>query len=52
MCIQKPDNVASSSLPMICQWPHGTLRTWAHDVRLYIAGANEPKSAQKVKQGA
>ena len=25
---------------------------WAHDVRLDIAGTNEPKSAQQVKQGA
>ena len=25
--------------------------TWAHDVRLHIAGTNEPKSAQQAKQG-
>ena len=27
------------------------LRTWAHNVRLHIAGTSEPKSAQQVKQG-
>ena len=26
--------------------------TWAHDVRLHIAGTNKPKSAQQDKQGA
>ena len=26
--------------------------TWAHYVRLHIAGTNEPKSAQQAKQGA
>ena len=26
--------------------------TWAFDVRLHITGTNDPKSAQKVKQGA
>ena len=26
--------------------------TWAHDLRLYIAGPNEPKIAQQVKQRA
>ena len=25
---------------------------WAFDVRLHITGTNDPKSAQKVKQGA
>ena len=25
---------------------------WAHEVRLLIAGTNEPKTAQRVKQGA
>ena len=29
----------------------GNSFTWAHDVRLHIAGTNEPKSAQKAKQG-
>ena len=36
----------------IDQWPHGNSYTWAHDKRLHIAGPNEPKSAQQVKQGA
>ena len=26
--------------------------TWAHDVRLHVAGTNEPKCAQQAKQGA
>ena len=41
-----------SRLLPIRQWPHGNSCTWAHDVRLHIAGTNEPKSAQQVKQGA
>ena len=24
---------------------------WAHNIRLHIAGTNEPKSAQQAKQG-
>ena len=32
------------------QWLCGNSCTWAHDVRLYIAGTNEPKSAQEAKQ--
>ena len=27
------------------QWLSGNSCTWAHDVRLHIAGTNEPKSA-------
>ena len=34
------------------QWLCGNSCTWAHDVRLHIAGTNEPKSAQQAKQGA
>ena len=34
------------------QWLCGNSCTWAHNVRLHIAGTNEPKSAQQVKQGA
>ena len=30
----------------------GTHALWAHNVRLHIVGNNEPKSAQKAKQGA
>ena len=30
----------------------GNSCTWAHDVRLHIAGTSEPKSAQQAKQGA
>ena len=48
--VKKTDNVPSQLLP-IRQWPHGNSCTWAHDVRLHIAGTNEPKSAQQVKQG-
>ena len=49
--VQKTDN-APSRLLSLRQWPHGNSYTWAHDVRLHIAGINEPKSAQQVKQGA
>ena len=39
MCgVKKTDNVPSC--------------TWTHDVQLQIAGTNERKSAQQVKQGA
>ena len=34
------------------QWLYGNSCPWAHDVRLHIAGTNEPKSAQQAKQGA
>ena len=34
------------------QWLCGNLCTWAHDIRLHIAGTNEPKSVQQAKQGA
>ena len=28
------------------QWLCGNSHTWAHDIRLYITGTNEPKSAR------
>ena len=31
------------------QWLYGNSCSWVHDVRLHIAGANEPKSAQQAK---
>ena len=34
------------------QWLCGNSCTWAHNLRLHIADAIEPKSAQQVKQGA
>ena len=34
------------------QWLCGNSCTWAHDVRLHIAGTNERKSVQQAKQGA
>ena len=37
-----------SRLLQIRQWPNGNSCTWAHDVRLHIAGTNEPKSTQQV----
>ena len=49
--VEKTDNVLSRLLP-IRQWPYGNSCAWTHDVRLYIAGTNEPKSTQQVKQGA
>ena len=49
--VKKTDSVPSRLLP-IRQWPHDNSCTWAHDIRLHIAGANEPKSVQKVKEGA
>ena len=49
--VKKTDSVPSQLLPFR-QWPHGYSCTWAHDVRLHIAGTNEPKSAQQFKQGA
>ena len=36
------NNVPSRLSP---QWVCGNSCTWAHDVRLHIAGNNEPKSA-------
>ena len=42
-------NVSSRLSP---QWLCSNSFTWAHDVRLHIAGTNKPKSAQQVKQGA
>ena len=32
------------------QWLCGNSCTWVYDVRLHIAGTNEPKSAQETKQ--
>ena len=49
--VKKTDHVLSRLLP-IRQWSHGNSCTWAYDVRLDIAGTNEPKSVQQVKQGA
>ena len=46
--VKKKDKV-SSRLSLIRQWPHCNSCTWALDVRLQIAGTNEPKSAQQVK---
>ena len=43
------NNVPSRLSP---RWLYGNSWTWAHDVRLHIAGTNEPKSAQQAKQGA
>ena len=34
------------------QYLCGNSCTWADDVRLHIAGTNEPKSAQQAKQEA
>ena len=42
-------NVPSRLLP---QWLHGNSFAWTHDVRLHIAGTNEPEKAQQGKQGA
>ena len=39
------NNVVPSRLSP--QWLCGNSCTWAHDVRLHIAGTNEPKSAQQ-----
>ena len=40
------NNVPSRLSP---RWLYGNSWTWAHDVRLHIAGTNEPKSAQQAK---
>ena len=48
VCIHE-NNVPSRLSP---HWLCGNSSTWAHDVRLHIAGSNEPKSAQQAKQGA
>ena len=39
-----------SRLLLILRWLHGNSCSWARDIRLHIAGTNEPKSTQKVKQ--
>ena len=53
MCIYNicnhENNVPSRLSP---QWLCGNSWTWANDVRLHIAGTNEPESAQEDKQGA
>ena len=49
--VKQTDNVPSRLLPFH-QWPHGNSCSWTHDVRLHIAGTNEPKSPQQAKQGA
>ena len=38
-----------SRLLLILQWPRGNSCSWARDIRLHIAGTNEPKSTQQVK---
>ena len=43
------NNVPSRLSP---QWLCGNQCTWAHDVRLHIAGTNKSKSAQQAKQRA
>ena len=42
------NNVLSRLSP---QWFYGDSCTWAHDVRLQIAGTNELESAQQAKRG-
>ena len=37
-------------LLLILRWLYGNSCSWARDTRLHIAGTNEPKSTQKVKQ--
>ena len=49
ICIHE-NNAPSSWLSQ--QWLCGNSCIWAHDVRLYIAGTNEPKCAQEANQGA
>ena len=49
--VKKTGNMTSRLLP-IRRWPHDNSCTWAHDVRLHIAGTNEPNNAQQVKQVA
>ena len=44
------ENDVPSWLSPQCLWVNTC--TWAQDVRLHTAGANEPKSAQQTKQGA
>ena len=39
-------------LIIICNWPHVNSCIWAHDVRLHVAGTNEPKSTENVQQVA
>ena len=41
------NNVPSHLSP---QWPRVNSCTWAHDVRLHIAGTNEPKSVNKLSK--
>ena len=48
ICIQE-NNVPSR---LSQQWLCGISCISAHDVRLYIAGTNEPKCAQEANQGA
>ena len=48
ICNQE-NNVSSQLSP---QWLSGNSCTWGHDVRLYIVGTSELKSAQQAKQGA
>ena len=50
VCVCNHENNVPSWLSP--QWRHGNSCTWAHDVRLHIAGTNEPKSDQQGNQGA
>ena len=36
---------------LLPQWLFSNSCIWAHDLRLHIAGTNEPKSLQQAKQG-
>ena len=40
-------NLTEARWTLSLQWLYGNSCTWAHDVRLYIAGTNEPKSIQE-----
>ena len=51
ICSQKDRQCAPLVITNL-QWPNGNSCTWVHEVRLHIAGINEPKSAQQIKQGA
>ena len=49
--VKKTDNVPIWSLSIL-QWLSSNSCTCARDIQLYIAGNNEPKGAQQVKQAA
>ena len=50
MYVSNHENNVPSRLSL--QWLCGNSCTRAHDVRLHIAGTNEPTGAQQAKQGA